>query len=118
MRVAREAIKLRDDENGIVKPAYRQGFGKLRSIIARAAFDFNVLADQFPTTAIEKASDRAALRFKAQTGMTLPRGRNPQVRYEYSLSHALIRLRYVLTNRRSIQCNGFGFCFKNKLGVR
>jgi len=100
-----------------VKPTDRQGFGKLRSIIARAAFDLDILADQFPTTAVEKACDRGALRFKAQTGMPLPRGRNPQVRHEFSLSHALVRLRYVLTNRRSIERNGFGFCFKDKLGV-
>jgi hypothetical protein len=79
MRIAGEAIELRDDQRCPAHPAFRQRPRELWTIVALVALDLDEFRQRRSLEAGEIAGRRVTLRLDAQPRAALPVGRNPQI---------------------------------------
>ena len=86
MRVAAQPVQAGDDERGAMDPARLQGCGELGPVVvAFAALDLNVLAEELPVAAVQVVLDGAALGLDAEAGSALALGRDAQIADELAL---------------------------------
>ena len=77
MRVARQAIKLRDHKLGTIDTAGLEGVGQLWPVIlALAGFDFGEFAGQLPRSTVQEHLDGFALGVEPEAAASLLLGRN------------------------------------------
>jgi hypothetical protein len=77
--VAGEAVELGNDKGRIVNAAEFQSLRESGTVGTLSRLNLSHLSNEGPRPTVEEGPHRLALRLKAETGTTLPSGRDPNV---------------------------------------
>src|ERR1700680_2868339 len=100
MRIAREAVELRDNQRCLPHPAFGERPCEFWAVGTLAAFDLDEFRDRLRTEAVEVGCDGGALCLNSEAGAALPVGRDAEIRNEAVAHYLALDLYYERPNHR------------------